>query len=85
MGPGPSGPSSGSATEIEDIAWPREGTNFIFECWKYLSRVIDTDEIPTQNTTFFYRFSKQQNSAIKVVNYRKMPVTKMLWNSNIKL
>ena len=29
--------------------------------------------------------SKQQNSAIKVVTYRKMPVTKMLWNSVIKL
>ena len=39
---------------------------------------IDTDEIPTENTTFFYSFSKQQNSAIKVVTYRKMPVTKML-------
>ena len=41
------GPSSGSATEIEDIAWPSGDTNFIFECWKYLSQVIDTDEIPT--------------------------------------
>ena len=27
---------------------------------------------------FFYSFSKQQNSAIKVVTYRKMPVTTML-------
>ena len=34
---------------------------------------------------FSYSFSKQQNSAIKVVTYRKMPVTKMLWNSDIKL
>ena len=41
-------------------------------------RVRDTDEIPTQNTTFFNSFLKQQNSAIKVVTYRKMPVTKML-------
>ena len=29
-------------------------------------------------TQFFYSFSKQQNSAIKVVTYRKMPVTKIL-------
>ena len=28
--------------------------------------------------TFFNSFSKQQNSAIKVVTYRKMPVTKTL-------
>ena len=27
---------------------------------------------------FLYSFSKQKNSAIKVVTYRKMPVTKML-------
>ena len=27
----------------------------------------------------FRRFSKQQNSAIKVVGYRKMPVPKMLY------
>ena len=29
-------------------------------------------------TQFFYSFSKQQNSAIIVVTYRKMPVTKIL-------
>ena len=47
---------------------------------------IDTDEIPTEkHNFFFYSFSKQQNSAIKVVTYRKMPVTKMLWNSDINL
>ena len=34
---------------------------------------------------FFYLFSKKQNSATKVVTYRKMPVTKMLWNLDIKL
>ena len=34
---------------------------------------------------FFYSFLKQQNSAIKVVTYRKMPVTEMLWNSDMKL
>ena len=39
---------------------------------------IDTEEISTSNTTFFYLFSKRQKSAIKVVTYRKMPVTKML-------
>ena len=27
---------------------------------------------------FFYSFSKQQNKAIKVLTYRKMPVTTML-------
>ena len=31
--------------------------------------------------SFFYSFSKHQSSAIKAVTYRKMPVTKMLWNS----
>ena len=39
---------------------------------------IDTDEIPTLTQLLFYSFSKQENSAIKVVSYRKMPVTKML-------
>ena len=34
---------------------------------------------------FFFSFSKQQNIAIEVVTYRKMPVTKMLWNSDKKL
>ena len=34
---------------------------------------------------FFNSFSKQQNSAIKVVTYRKMPVRTMLWNSDMKL
>ena len=34
---------------------------------------------------FLNSFLKQQNSAIKVVTYSKMPVTKMLWNSDIKL
>ena len=34
-----------------------------------------------KDNPFFYSFSKQQNSAIKVVTYRKMPVTKMLWSS----
>ena len=34
-----------------------------------------------KDNLFFYSFSKQQNSAIKVVTYRKMPVTKMLWSS----
>ena len=34
---------------------------------------------------FLNSFSKQQNSAIKVVTYSKMPVTKMFWNSDIKL
>ena len=29
-------------------------------------------------TKFFYSFSKQQNSAIKVVTYGKMPVKKIL-------
>ena len=38
---------------------------------------IDTDEIPKENTTFLNSFSKQQNSATKVVAYRKLPVTKM--------
>ena len=32
---------------------------------------------------FFYLFLKQQNSAIKVVTYRKMSVTKILWHSDI--
>ena len=30
--------------EIEDISWPRGDTNFIFECWKYLSRVSEANE-----------------------------------------
>ena len=34
---------------------------------------------------FFNSFLKQQNSAIKEVTYGKMPVTKMLWNWDIKL
>ena len=34
---------------------------------------------------FFFSFSKQQNITIKVVTYRKMPVTKLLWNSDKKL
>ena len=34
---------------------------------------------------FLNSFAKQQNSAIKVVTYSKMPVTKMFWNSDIKL
>ena len=29
------------------------------------------------NTTFFYSFSKWQNSAIKAVTYSKMPATKI--------
>ena len=29
--------------DIEDITWPREDTNFIFECWKYLSRVSEAN------------------------------------------
>ena len=28
----------------EDIPWPRGDTNFIFECWKYLSRVSEANE-----------------------------------------
>ena len=30
--------------DIEDIAWPRGDTNFIFECWKYLSRVREANQ-----------------------------------------
>ena len=30
--------------EIEDITWPRGDTNFIFECWKCLSRVSEANE-----------------------------------------
>ena len=30
--------------EIEDITWPLGDTNFIFECWKYLSRVSEANE-----------------------------------------
>ena len=37
----------------------------------------DTDEVP-HKALFLNSFSKQQNSAIKVVTYRKMSVTKML-------
>ena len=32
------------AIEMEDITWPRGDTNFIFECWKYLSRVSGANE-----------------------------------------
>ena len=46
---------------------------------------LDTDEIPTKNTTFFYSFPKQQNSAIKVVTYRKMPVTKNVMKLGYKV
>ena len=28
----------------EDITWLRGDTNFIFECWKYLSRVSKANE-----------------------------------------
>ena len=28
---------------IKDITWSREETNFIFECWKYLSRVSEAN------------------------------------------
>ena len=38
-----------------------------------------------KHNSFVYSFWKQQNSTIKVVTYRKMPVTKMLRNSDIKL
>ena len=33
--------------DIEDIAWTRGDTNFIFECWKYLSRVSEANEWET--------------------------------------
>ena len=29
---------------IQDITWLRGDTNFIFECWKYLSRVSEANE-----------------------------------------
>ena len=29
---------------IKDISWPRGDTNFIFERWKYLSRVSEANE-----------------------------------------
>ena len=95
-----------SVKYIEDITWPREDTNFIFES-RTSERYFQHKEItfisPSGHVTFclFYRywwnsyikhnlfffnsFSKQQNSAIKVVTYRKLPFTKMLWNSDIKL
>ena len=45
----------------------------------YLRVQIDTNEFPTEKTTFSLLFIfEKQNSAIKVVTYRKMPVTKML-------
>ena len=53
------------------------------ECSVYF---IDTDKNSyIKHNFFFYSFSKQQTSAIKVVTYRKMPVKKMLWNSDIRL
>ena len=56
---------------IEDISWPRGDTSerAAMKCSVYH---IDTDEIPTKNTTFLNSFSKQQNSAIKVVTYRNL-------------
>ena len=36
--------NSQSYVYIEDISWPRGDTNFIFECWKYLSRVSEANE-----------------------------------------
>lgn len=30
--------------KIEDITWPRGNTNFIFECWNYLSLVSEANE-----------------------------------------
>ena len=78
--------------DIEDITWPRGDTNFIFKILSaledkscipkrpcnvlFILKVLMNSYI--KHNFFFYSFSTQQNSAIKVVTYRKMPVTKML-------
>ena len=41
--------------------------------YKFYLRVSD-ESISLHKTQLFYSFSKQQNSAVKVVTYRKMPV-----------
>ena len=76
--------------EIEDITWPLGDTNFIFSCWKYLSRVSEANEweilsAREDKIRIPKRPCNVQNSSIKVVTYHKMPVAKMLWNLDIKL
>ena len=46
--------------------------------YEFYLRVLKVSLTSEKKQLFFYSFSKQQNSAIKVVTYRKMPVTKML-------
>ena len=66
---------------VEDITGPIGDTNFIFECWKYLCsfyRYWWNSYI--KHNFFFIHF---WNS--KIVQLKWSPVTKMLWNSDIKL
>ena len=59
---------------IEDITWPRGDTNFIFECWKYLFQHEKVKFVSPSGHVMFcllHSLSKQQNSPIKVVTYRK--------------
>ena len=54
--------SPGYRWEIEDITWPLGGTNFIFECWKYLSRVSTFCLLQILMKFLFYFFIHFRNS-----------------------
>ena len=62
----------------DKIRFPKRPCNVLFILQMLMNSYI-------KHNFCFYSFSKQQNSAIKVVTHRKMPVTKMLWNLDIKL
>ena len=59
-------------------AWGYESRVSEANEWEILSALEDKIRIPKRGT------AKQQNSAIKVVTYRKMPVTKMFYLSHVK-
>ena len=59
------------SAQEDKIRFPKRPCNVLFILQMLMNSYI-------KHNFFFYSFSKQQNSAIKVVTHRKMPVTKML-------
>ena len=54
---------------IEDITWPRGDSNFVFECWKYLSRVSEANEWEILSARVMFCFVTLRQNQIHVQNH----------------